>query len=114
MTATSTCGDHPPGFWQQPLNHLIFASGWRLTYYSLVHPTMEGPMSHLHTSFKRVGPPVFSPTLDRYHAVFEGDGKRYVGYRMMDDEEYVIAPEPVEMLQGPQEAFYSDCRSISG
>lgn len=55
---------------------------------------MEGAMSssRQHAAFTRVGPSVFSPNLDLYHAVFERDGKRYVGFGHGQTGDYEMVP----------------------
>lgn len=45
-----------------------------------------------HTAFTRLGPSVFSPNLDLYHAIFERDGKRYVGFGHDQSGDYEMVP----------------------
>lgn len=50
---------------------------------------------HVNHGFTRIGRPVFSPNLDMYHAVFERDGKRYVGFGQAQTGDFEILPDPV-------------------
>lgn len=59
---------------------------------------MDRPTANF--GYNRIGPAVFSPNLDGYHAVFERNGKRYIGFGTTQEGDYDIMPEPVEEIGG--------------